>query len=492
MAGPDCWLTRPQAVLALAAHVVYNLYFHPLRKFPGPLAFRATRLAFIRRLLAGTLPFDVARIHEQYGPVVRIAPNELAFLSPEAWRDIYGHRTGTQHGADEFEKSSTFYRARGIPPNIISESRENHTLLRKQLAHGFSDRAMRDQEPIINSYVDLLIRRLRENYAAPPAAAAYTDSDEKQTAAPVKKLRALDLKSWYNWTTFDIIGDLAFGESFGCLENSDYHPWVGAIANTIHNGAYFQAAKLLKLDALLTPIFRTVFKGRRQNEQLTGDMLRRRLEAGEGRHDLIQGLISKRDAWHLDFARLRSNSSILVIAGSETTATLLTGVTYLLLANPAAMDRLKAEVRSAYACDEDITLSSVAGLSYMLACLNEALRRYPPVPTGMPRVTPRGGATVAGNAVPEGTVVACWQWATNHSAENWEKPFEFQPERFLDGSRNTNDKLDAMQPFSLGPRNCIGKKWVIPPPFLQACHCPLCCPLLTRESHTASPTLRCA
>jgi cytochrome P450 len=80
---------------------------------------------------------------------------------------------------------------------------------------------------------------------------------------------------------------------------------------------------------------------------------------------------------------------------------LLTGITYLLLTNPTALENLTEEVRSAFAADDEITLTSVGKLTYMLACLDEALRCYPPVPLGMPRVVPTGGATIAGEFVPE-------------------------------------------------------------------------------------------
>lgn len=94
---------------------------------------------------------------------------------------------------------------------------------------------------------------------------------------------------------------------------------------------------------------------------------------------------------------------MLIVAGSETTATLLCGVTYLLLHNPEAMRKVTEEVRAAFASEKDITLTSVGKLTYMLACLNEALRQYPPVAIGMPRVVPegRGAVTIAGQAVPE-------------------------------------------------------------------------------------------
>lgn len=117
---------------------------------------------------------------------------------------------GHQHGAAEFQKSWHFYNP--VPAaaqnDIVSAPRGEHALLRRALSHGFSDKSMRLQEPLIARYIDLLVARLHER-AAPD--------------------RPLNIMAWYNYTTFDVIGDLAFGEAFGCLEKSDYHPWVKAI-----------------------------------------------------------------------------------------------------------------------------------------------------------------------------------------------------------------------------------------------------------------------
>lgn len=162
--------------------------------------------------------------------------------------------------------------------------------------------------------------------------------------------------------------------------------------------------------------------------------------------------------------RLSTNASVLVGAGSETTATLLGGVTYLLLSNPQVMANLKTDVRSAFNSADEITITSVnSRLPYMIACLNEAMRMYPPVTSGMVRVIAKGGAVVAGNVLPGGTLVECQQWAMNHSSSHWDSPWTFQPERFLHHKEEeelgtTRDTLEAMQPFSVGPRNCIGRK----------------------------------
>lgn len=94
----------------------------------------------------------------------------------------------------------------------------------------------------------------------------------------------------------------------------------------------------------------------------------------------------------------------------------------------------------------------------MIACLKEGLRYYPPVAGEMARVVPRGGAHVGGQFVPEGTTVCAAQYPMNHCSRNFADSFSFRPERFLEPERFPGDHLDVLQPFSSGPRNCIGKK----------------------------------
>ncbi len=74
-------------------------------------------------------------------------------------------------------------------------------------------------------------------------------------------------------------------------------------------------------------------------------------------------------------------------------------MTFFLLAHPDELARVTEEVRSSFNSEDEITLLSVQKLEYMLACLNEALRLYPPVSFGMPRYTPDGGVTIGGHFV---------------------------------------------------------------------------------------------
>lgn len=99
---------------------------------------------------------------------------------------------------------------------------------------------------------------------------------------------------------------------------------------------------------------------------------------------------------------MSSNAFILILAGSETTATALSGVTYLLLTHTDVLERLKQEVRSTFKSADEININSVGRLSYMLAVLNEALRMYPPATANLVRQVPPGGAYIAGHFVAGG------------------------------------------------------------------------------------------
>jgi cytochrome P450 len=97
---------------------------------------------------------------------------------------------------------------------------------------------------------------------------------------------------------------------------------------------------------------------------------------------------------------LHSNASMLVLAGSETTAATLTGIMYLLLSNPACLEKLRMEILAAFKSDEEICFKTTKSLPYLQACIEEGLRRYPAVAIGFPRITPRGGWTIAKHYIP--------------------------------------------------------------------------------------------
>ncbi|KAJ5804831.1 hypothetical protein N7474_010697 [Penicillium riverlandense] len=377
------------SLCAFVAWMSYNLYFHPLASFPGPKLNAATPFPLYRAILKGQLPLYAEKLHAKYGEVVRIAPGEVTIINPDAWKD------STQFA-------------------------QTHTRYRRSLAHGFSESSLQKQEVIVKGYMDLLIQRLHE------------------LSTPGSTV--VDMTNWYNYTTFDIIGDLAFGESFGCLENSKYHFWVSVIFSHFRTAAWANIMRRLPFGRYLMKwIVPKKIQEKKAQNKMTHEKVQARISSGDnGRPDFLSNVLKQPVDKGMTEDELVSNSYVLIIAGSETTATLLSGVTYYILTVPGVMDKLKAEIRGAFATEGEITWSAVNQLPYTLAVLNEGLRMYPPVPFGFPRMVEGKGDFLCGRWDPGGSK-------------------EFIPERFMGEPEFESDKRNAVQPFSVGPRNCLGR-----------------------------------
>lgn len=128
-----------------------------------------------------------------------------------------------------------------------------------------------------------------------------------------------------------------------------------------------------------------------------------------------------------------------------------------LIWNPTCYNLLVSEIRSRFNNEEDITFTNVERMPYLNACIEEVLRIHPPIPAGPPRVVPPGGDTIDGQFIPGGTTVSVGAWSACHNAAHFKNPDDFIPERWI-GEEYASDVKKAAQPFSLGARNCIGKK----------------------------------
>lgn len=96
-----------------------------------------------------------------------------------------------------------------------------------------------------------------------------------------------------------------------------------------------------------------------------------------------------------------ATSNTLIVAGSETTATVLSATLYYLTSHPRVLNKLAEEIRSSFASEQEITILSVQKLQYTLAVLDESMRMYPAVPTGPPRLIAKGGDSILKQFVPE-------------------------------------------------------------------------------------------
>ena len=321
---------------------------------------------------------DLRKIHEKYGEAVRIAPDEVSFATPDAWHDVYA----TRSGRNPFEKNPMWYKP---PPNqawALNNTPDPvaHARMLGILNEAFTEKALQNQESIVQFYVDLLISRLRER----------ASSD-------------INVVDWFNYMTFDVIGDLAFGESFNSLKNSVYHPWVSMIFDSLKMYSLAAATRYYplveKVSMMLLPT--SLERRARDHHQLCVVKTHRRLNMEKQRYDFMTPIIeSNTNMDKMSLSEIESTMSMMIVAGSETTSTTLSGITYQLTKNPSVMQNLVSEVRDTFQEEKDITMHSVRTLPYLNAVISEGLRVCNPVPAGLPRLVPPEGDTVCGLWLP--------------------------------------------------------------------------------------------
>ena len=266
-------------------------------------------------------------LHEKYGDIVRIAPNQLAYASAQGWKEIYGHRTG--HAQSQLPKNQLDFQpvAPGVAPGILRANDEEHSRLRRLVSHAFSAKALEDQEPLILEYVNRMTSTLAGEAPKGPQ----------------------DMVAWYNWTTFDLIGDLAFGEPFHCLTEKAYHPWIKTIFDAIKIGLCVNHLRYYpQVYAIVMSLMpKSVLVKQRRHYAQSRDKIARRLEKGATERPDFMTFVLRNQGTDkgLSLPEMVSTGSTMVLAGSETTATLLSGVTYMLCTHPDKMEKILHEIR---------------------------------------------------------------------------------------------------------------------------------------------------
>jgi cytochrome P450 len=279
--------------------------------------------------------------------------------------------------------------------------------------------------------------------------------------------KPVDLVSYFNFATFDIVADLSFASPLGALQGRKEHPWMGTFFKGIKVGTIITQFMLIPGMSYIVALVAWALNLRemqRRSFQFTRDKVGERLEKGTERPDFMGAVLRNSEKVEegegITRAEIDATFNILMVAGSETTATLLSGCMYLLQKNPEIQKKLQGEVRGAFSNEDEITVTKVNSLTYLLAVLEESLRFFPPVPIALGRRTPPEGASICGAWVPGGIAVGIPQLAANHSPLNFVDHDKFVPERFLPDRdpKYERDRRAIFQPFSAGPRNCLGRK----------------------------------
>ena len=113
-------------------------------------------------------------------------------------------------------------------------------------------------------------------------------------------------------------------------------------------------------------------------------------------------ILENRDPHEVSDIQIAAHASDFVLAGSETTSTALSCITFYTLRDPQISRRLQTEIRTSFKSYGEINAQSTARLKYLQAVVLEGLRMYPPLPFALPRVVPEGGDVVDGRFVPGG------------------------------------------------------------------------------------------
>ncbi|KAI0449424.1 cytochrome P450 [Xylaria acuta] len=449
--------------------MVYRRYASPLRSIPGPFLASCSRLWKIRSAISENSQWEHIDLHKKYGPVVRIGPNEVSFSSPHVARNLLS-------AGKRFYKTD-FYSVFPPPenPDIFTEIREEVHAMKKKVANvPYSMAAMRQLSPFIDDTIELLVSRM-SGFCADP-----TTGSKEGSLGGNKPQPSLDLGNWLHYFAFDVLGEVAFGRSFGFLiAGVDKENAIRTIDNSQkYNGIIGQ---IPELDIFLrrNPICKYIPALDPANNLITRiakeEMAKRRpfeIEregkgaGGDGREDLMASLIKGhlKDPQRFHEGDIFAVAHGAIFAGSDSTASTMQSFFWLTLTAPRVYAALKSEIDAAVADGTippagNVEWSQSQGLPYFQACLKEAMRLRPAVGLNISRYAPApDGVEIDGRHYPAGTRLAVNGWVLHRDKAVFGSDAEFfRPERWLEDEENARVMERYMCQFGGGAHVCIGR-----------------------------------
>jgi len=433
--------------------VLYRISpFHPLAQYPGPLLHKVSRFYLTWISMTGRAHLYTQQLHERYGDIVRVGPNEVTIRDASAILPVLG--------ATGFPKSESYMgRAMWAPVrSLIASSGDEHQAKRKPWNRAFNSSALKGYEGIISRRAEQLVDRL---------------SREKEN---------VDLGVRFSWFTFDFMSDMAFGGGSDMLTKGDEGSMWRVLDDGLAAGHFFANVAWLAAYATKFPIFGQDVKRMRKYgiERAT-----ERVKNGSLNKDLFYYLNNEDGAEKQTrpLAQVISDGALAVIAGSDTTANVLTNLFFFLLSDREEYKRLQAEVDKFYPPGENaLDTKHHQSMPILNAAINEALRLVPVVPSGSQRTAPPGGKVVGSYYLPEGTNTSVHFYSVHRDPRNFAPhTTSFWPDRFLIASgemkaadagideRTFVHNAAAFVPFSFGPANCVGKNLALQEMRMAVC-----------------------
>ncbi|PWI67036.1 hypothetical protein PCL_04542 [Purpureocillium lilacinum] len=423
------------AVLTLVlARTVVQVARSSASKVPGPWYSNWTSLVLDLHFLYGTRSFYVHALHEQYGPVVRIAPNEVDITDLEAVKTIYTVK-------ETFVKSQ-FYRrivSPGSESMFSTVSIDFHRRHRRLLASPMSESSLKAVMPQIRALSDLAVQRIEEE---------------------MKTRGSADVLKWWLFMATDIIGQLTFGDSFRMLELGRKNEYAHELERVGRIGAirasFPSIVRLAYKTPFRLPVFQAAVEASRNMTRYATDSLNRYRRVVENDTTFVQQTLFTKvfkaeEDEKMPFREVRDEAQSYIVAGSDTTANSMTYLTWAVCRHPSIRDALVKELRT---LPEDYTEAQLRDLPYLEKVIDETLRLYSAAPSGLPRVVPSGGCQLAGYWFDEGTTVSTQAYSMHRDPVVFPQPDAFIPSRWAEP---TKAMKDSYMPFGRGSRVCIGQ-----------------------------------
>ncbi|KAK5694597.1 hypothetical protein LTR97_009187 [Elasticomyces elasticus] len=395
---------------AYASLLIYRIFLNPLNRFPGPWSARLSSSFLTFRMGNLDAYLQLQALHRRYGNVVRIGSGDLSIIDPEGMEVTYGvHATATKAAFYDGDKPLTSMQT--------ARSKELHDKRRKIWAPAFSDRAVRAYETTIHNLNDKIFKRF-DGFAGTPVNVSF----------------------WFNLYSFDAMGSLAFGKDYRMLDSGERHQAL----QLLHEG-------MQPLGYLFPLWFFRIVKsipglagGIKKFEKFSVDELDWRVEHADvverqGGQDIMSWLLKP----YLPTEKpqedpvLQADTRLIIVAG-----------------DPSQVTKLREELRPL--TQGDWSDKDIRHAPHLNGAVNEALRLHPPVPSGLPRLTPPKGMRLGDTYIPGGTTFIMPQFVMGRDESSYEQPNDFVPERWY-SKPGMVKRPEAYTPFSMGPYNCIGK-----------------------------------
>lgn len=425
------------------------------RRFPNFSLFAGiTNVPYIVLSFCG---FRSKRIHELHAkgmPVVRTGPSALSFSDMRAIKDIYGHSTKCTKDDQYVVQSATHFHLADVV------DKKEHARKRKVLSSAYALKNLEEWEFKVADKVERLIAQFDKRCC-----------DAGQDVV-------VDYRPWTNYFTLDAIADIGLSHMLHFLDNaSDRTTGVHLdgstyecnfreclYANSRASSVFcytYEWYKVATKISRFTPYFGRLW---RLNDKWDGiprwlaTQRLQRYQAGEKLDDFFGALMEDRkgENQNLEWGEIVAEITIMMNAGSTTTAISMANAMYQLLKNPQCMQKLRQEVDETLDDDEEVApYDKVKYLPYLRACLDESLRLFPPISHGLTRQTPEEGTEIAGEYIPGGTTVSVSSFIAHRDPNIFPDPETYNPDRWLgEAGKDLGPYFIA---FSAGARGCIGR-----------------------------------